>query len=60
MLLVDASTGEWSEELCAIGGVEPAMQAALGWAGRVVGRITPEVAATTGLPADTLVVAGRR
>jgi xylulokinase len=58
MLLVDAATGAWSPELCAIGGVDPAMQAELGWAGRVIGPITPEVAAYTGLPADTTVVAG--
>jgi len=58
MLLVDAATGAWHPELCAVGGVDPAMQAALGWAGRTIGPITPEVAACTGLPADTLVVAG--
>ncbi len=58
MLLVDAQTGEWSVELCAIGGVVPEMQAALGWAGRPLGPITAEVAAHTGLLADTLVVAG--
>ncbi|MGQ9490932.1 MAG: xylulokinase [Anaerolineae bacterium] len=58
ILLVAANTGEWSPELCAIGGVDPAMQAELGWAGRLIGPITPEVAAYTGLPADTLVVAG--
>ena len=56
--MVDADTGEWNDELCAIGGVDPAMQAALGWAGRPIGPITAEVAAFTGLPADTLVVAG--
>jgi xylulokinase len=58
ILMVGADTGEWNAELCAIGGVDPAMQAALGWAGRPIGPITPQVAATTGLPADTLVVAG--
>ena len=58
MLLVDAQTGDWSAELCAIGGVDPTMQAELGWAGRSIGAITPQVAAYTGLPADTLVVAG--
>lgn len=58
MLLVGAETGEWDAELCAIGGVDPAMQATLGWAGRPIGPITPEVAAITGLPAETLVAAG--
>jgi len=58
MLLVDAQTGDWSAELCALGGVDATMQAALGWAGRVIGPLTPAAAAATGLPADTLVVAG--
>jgi xylulokinase len=58
MLLVDASSGTWNPELCAIGGVNPRMQAELGWAGRVIGPVRPEVAATTGLPAETSVIAG--
>lgn len=58
MLLVDAARGEWSAELCAIGGVDPSMQAELGWAGRVIGTLAPEVAAATGLPAEVRVVAG--
>lgn len=58
MLLVDINTGAWSEELCALGGVNPADQADLGWAGRIIGAITAEVAALTGLPAGTPVVAG--
>ncbi len=58
ILMVGAETGQWDAELCAIGGVDPAMQAELDWAGRPIGPITPEVAAYTGLPADTLVVAG--
>ncbi|MBM4459252.1 MAG: hypothetical protein FJ011_16085 [Chloroflexi bacterium] len=58
ILLVGADTGAWDAELCAIGGVDPDMQAELGWAGRPIGPITPDVAAYTGLPADTLVVAG--
>ena len=58
MLLVDAQTGNWSAELCALGGVDATMQAALGWAGRVIGSLTPAAAAATGLPADALVVAG--
>ncbi len=58
MLLVGADTGAWNAELCAIAGVDPQMQAELGWAGRVIGPITPEVAALTGLPADVQVIAG--
>ena len=37
---------------------EPAAQAELGWAGRIIGAITDEVASPTGLPAGTPVVAG--
>ena len=58
MLLVDVNTGQWSEKLCALAGVDPAMQSGLGWAGRVVGETTPEVAGLTGLPAGVPVVAG--
>ncbi len=58
MLLVGADSAEWDPELCAIAGVDPAMQAQLGWAGRIIGPVTSEVAAATGLSADTLVVAG--
>lgn len=58
ILMVGADDGQWNAELCAIGGVDPLMQAELGWAGRKIAAITPEVAARTGLPADTLVIAG--
>ena len=58
LLMVDLRTGAWSDELCAIGGVDPSLQAELGWAGRRIGEITSEVAALTGLPAGTPVVAG--
>lgn len=58
MLLVDIDEGRWNEALCALGGVNPAAQADLGWAGRVIGAITSEVASLTGLPAGTPVVAG--
>ncbi len=58
MLLVDVNAGRWSEELCTLGGVRAEMQADLGWAGRVIGGITAEVAALTGLPEGTPVVAG--
>ena len=58
MLLVDINEGRWNEELCAIGGVDPAAQADVGWAGRVIGTITGDVAARSGLARGTPVVAG--
>ena len=58
MLLVDIKTGQWSEELCAIGGVNPDLQSEIGWAGRRVGEIRPETARITGLPSGTPVIAG--
>ena len=58
MLLVDVTTGQWSEALCAIGGVNPDMQSEIGWAGRQVGEITASIAALTGLPVGTPVIAG--
>ena len=58
MLLVDIKTGRWSEELCKIGGVELENQAEIGWAGRELGEITPEVAQLTGLPTGIPVIAG--
>jgi sugar (pentulose or hexulose) kinase len=58
MLLVDIKTGRWSEELCAIGGVDPHLQSEIGWAGRKVGEISAQVAVLTGLPAGTPVIAG--
>ncbi len=42
--MVDLQTEGWSEALCAIGGVDPGLQAELGWAGRLIGEITAEVA----------------
>jgi xylulokinase len=58
MLLVDIKTGEWSEELCAIGGVDARNQAAIDWAGRKVGEVTFEASRLTGLPVGTPVIAG--
>jgi xylulokinase len=58
MLLVDIRTGEWSEELCEIGGIDPATQSEVGWAGRKVGEITEAAARMTGLPSGTPVIAG--
>src|SRR5579859_7286950 len=58
MLLVDLRTGRWSDELCAIGGVDPSRQSAISWAGRPVGALTPNAARLTGLPAGLPVIAG--
>lgn len=58
MLLVDVQTGQWSEPLCALGGVEPSRQSEIGWSGRKVGTLLPEIAAQTGLPPDLPVIAG--
>ncbi len=58
MLLVDLQTGQWNAELCAIGGVDPAGQSPITWAGRPVGAITPAAAQLTSLPAGTPVIAG--
>jgi xylulokinase len=58
MLLVDVQTGMWSGPLCALGGVEPSHQSEIGWSGRRVGTLLPELAARTGLPADLPVIAG--
>ena len=58
MLLVDVETGRWDAALCELGGVDPGRQASLGWAGRSLGGITPEVARLTGLPPGTPVIAG--
>lgn len=56
--LYDAARGEWSPQLCAAVGVDQAkLPAILGSAERL-GEITAEVAAVTGLPAGTPVVAG--
>jgi xylulokinase len=58
ILMVGADDGQWNAELCAIGGVDPAMQAELGWAGRPIAPLLPAVAERTGLAANTLVIAG--
>jgi len=55
---VDVRTGQWSDELCAIGGVDPARQSQISWAGRQLGQITPQAARFTGLPAGLPVIAG--
>jgi xylulokinase len=56
--LYDAGRGEWSDVLCAAVGVDRAKLPPIAASGDVIGGITTEVAALTGLPAGTPVVAG--
>lgn len=58
MLLLERASATWSEELCALAGVRPDQLPDLAQAGVEVGRLVPEAAQATGLPADLLVVAG--
>ena len=58
MQLVDIAAGDWSPELCALAGIEPAQLSPIRPSGAVVGRITPEVSRLTGLPPETVVVNG--
>lgn len=58
MLLVDINSGQWSEELCAIGGVDSRKQSDIDWAGRKVGEVTLEASRLTGLVVGTPVIAG--
>ncbi|TFL16503.1 FGGY-family carbohydrate kinase [Jannaschia formosa] len=53
----DARAGAWSEEMCA-GVVDPAMLPRLVWTTEVVGEVTAEAAARTGLAPGTPVTAG--
>lgn len=58
MLLLDRATSLWSEELCALAGVQPQQLPTLLPAGAVAAPLLPEVLQATGLPATTLVVVG--
>lgn len=58
MLMADVTTGQWSEELCAVAGISPQQLPTLRPAGVVIGPITSEVSRLTGLPGQTLVVNG--
>jgi sugar (pentulose or hexulose) kinase len=58
MLLLERASAMWSEELCALVGVRPDQLPDLAQAGTGVGRLVPEAARATGLPADLLVVVG--
>jgi xylulokinase len=56
--LYDATRGEWSPRLCDAVGVDPAKLPPIVGSADRIGGITAEVAAATGLPAGTPVVAG--
>jgi len=58
MLLLDRATATWSEDLCALAGIQPRQLPALLAAGAVAGELLPDVAAATALPAETLIVIG--
>ncbi|HEU5126579.1 MAG TPA: rhamnulokinase family protein [Glycomyces sp.] len=55
--LVDQATGTWSAELCDLAGVRGGLLGPITPTGTVLGGLTAEVAAETGLPAATEVVA---
>lgn len=54
----DIKKGEWNREICRAGGVRPDLLPPLFDPQEVVGGVTPEAAAATGLNAGTPVVAG--
>ncbi len=56
--LFDARTGVWSPELCDILGIDAGKLPPIAGSSLVIGRVTPEAAALTGLAAGTPVVAG--
>ncbi|MCL7453299.1 MAG: FGGY family carbohydrate kinase [Anaerolineae bacterium] len=58
MQLLDVATGAWSEELCALAGIEPGQLSPILPSGTVVGPVTPEVSRLTGLASETVVVNG--
>lgn len=58
MLLLDRATAAWSEELCALAGVQRRQLPDLLPAGAVAAPLLPEVVRTTGLPPDAVVVIG--
>ena len=58
MLLVDVTTGQWSETLCALAGITPRQLPALRPAGAIIGPISAEASRLTGLSSQTLVVNG--
>ena len=57
-LLLDHTTGAWSEELCELAGIRVDQLPALASAGAIAGGLLPEVQVATGLRAGTVVVVG--
>jgi sugar (pentulose or hexulose) kinase len=58
MLLTDVSTGEWSEELCSLVGIEPGRLSPILPSTAPLGQIQPEVSRLTGLAPEMVVVNG--
>ncbi len=58
MGMVDMQTGTWSEDLLAAAGIDPAIMPDLVHPGGVMGHVTSEGAAATGLPEGLPIVAG--
>lgn len=58
MQLVDIRTGHWSDELCALAGIQPDQLSHMQPAGVVIGEIKAEVCAATGLTPGTPLVNG--
>lgn len=55
--LIDQATGTWSPELCAAAGIRPELLGPITPTGAVLGELSADVAAETGLSADTKVIA---
>ena len=58
MLFVDLESGQWSDRLCDLAGIDAGMLPALRPSAKPVARVTPAVSEATGLPRETLVVTG--
>jgi xylulokinase len=58
MLLTDVSTGGWSEELCALVGIEPYQLSPILPSTAVLGQLQPEISRLTGLTRETVVING--
>jgi len=56
--LMNIAAGDWDERLLEVAGIERRQLSPIQPSGVIVGRITQEAAAATGLPQDTLVVNG--
>ena len=55
--LVDQATGDWAEDVCAAAGFDPGLLGPITPTGTVIGGLTGDVAADTGLDGRTAVVA---